>query len=222
MVTNLRCQFYTSSTCRKSTIPILSSLFCSFIGLISGLITPCSPITQLSGLFSCLTASPSNIRPCINASGRGGQPGTYTSTGKILSTPCTTLYISYIPPLLAQLPIEITQRGSIICSWRRFMIGTILIKTVPAMTMTSASLGVPLMTSAPNLATSNLLVMLVAISTKQQLRPKWKGHNEFFLPHPNKLCTEVSIMLLLTASSMLPVPVNLPDVSFALLNHQFI
>ena len=29
-------------------------------------------------------------------------------------------------------------------------------------------------------------VMLVAISTKQQDRPKWKGHMEFFLPHASR------------------------------------
>ena len=36
-------------------------------------------------IFSCSFKSPS-----IKASGRGGQPGTYTSTGTIWSTPCTT------------------------------------------------------------------------------------------------------------------------------------
>ena len=36
-------------------------------------------------IFSCSFKSPS-----IRASGRGGQPGTYTSTGTIWSTPCTT------------------------------------------------------------------------------------------------------------------------------------
>ena len=51
------------------------------------------------------------------------------------------------------------------------------------MTMTSASRGVPRITSAPKRATSNLLVRLVAISTKQQDSPKWNGHMEFLRPH---------------------------------------
>jgi hypothetical protein len=45
------------------------------------------------------------------------------------------------------------------------MIGAILMKTVPAITIRSASRGVPRITSAPNRAMSYLLVMLVAIST---------------------------------------------------------
>ena len=44
-------------------------------------------------------------------------------------------------------------------------IGAIFKKTVPATTIRSASRGVPRMTSAPKRETSNLLVMLVAIST---------------------------------------------------------
>src|SRR5688572_7766330 len=102
------------------------------------------------------------------------------------------------------------------------MIGTIFINTVPAITITSASRGVPRITSAPNLATSYLLVILVAISTKQQLKPKWKGHMEFLRPQANKSCIRVSIILLLTASSMLPVPAVLPVASPGLLSHHFI
>ena len=45
------------------------------------------------------------------------------------------------------------------------MTGAILMKTVPAMTIRSASRGVPRITSAPKRAMSYLLVMLVAIST---------------------------------------------------------
>src|ERR1700752_3961583 len=94
--------------------------------------------------------------------------------------------MSYMPPELAQEPIEITQRGSIICSYRRLMTGAILIKTVPAMTMRSAWRGVPRITSAPNREMSYLLVMLVAISTKQQESPKWKGQMEFFRPQATR------------------------------------
>src|ERR1700761_4927697 len=66
------------------------------------------------------------------------------------------------------------------------MTGAILMKQVPATTMRSASRGVPRITSAPKRETSYLLVMLVAISTKQQERPKWKGQMEFFRPQAIK------------------------------------
>src|SRR3954447_9478252 len=55
-------------------------------------------------------------------------------------------------------------------------------KQVPATTIKSASLGVPRITSAPNREMSYLLVMLVAISTKQQESPKWNGQIEFLRP----------------------------------------
>src|ERR1700724_1719959 len=94
--------------------------------------------------------------------------------------------MSYMPPELAHEPMEITQRGSIICSYRRLMTGAILIKTVPAMTMRSAWRGVPRITSAPNREMSYLLVMLVAISTKQQERPKLNGQTEFLRLHATR------------------------------------
>src|SRR6185437_2223532 len=53
--------------------------------------TPCGPTTQLKGRRSSPTACCSKSKPSINASGRGGQPGTYTSTGRNLSTTWTTL-----------------------------------------------------------------------------------------------------------------------------------
>ena len=59
----------------------------------------------------------SSTMPWMNASGRGGQPGTYTSTGMIWSTPLVTEYESqYGPPQFAHDPIEITYFGSGICS----------------------------------------------------------------------------------------------------------
>ena len=49
----------------------------------------------------------------MTASGRGGQPGTYTSTGRIMeSTPCTTAYESYMPPDEEHTPMAITHFGS--------------------------------------------------------------------------------------------------------------
>ena len=45
-----------------------------------------------SGTNLCCWILPcSSSRPWNSASGRGGQPGMYTSTGTILSTPLTTL-----------------------------------------------------------------------------------------------------------------------------------
>src|SRR6185437_2879219 len=110
--------------------------------------------------------------------------------------------MSYMPPELAHEPMEITQRGSIICSYSRWMMGAILMNTVPAMTIKSASRGVPRMTSAPKRAMSYLLVILVAISTKQQERPKLKGHIEFLRPHATRSCSRANATLRRTTSSM--------------------
>src|SRR6202166_5342205 len=66
------------------------------------------------------------------------------------------------------------------------MTGAILIKTIPAITIRSASRGVPRITSAPNREMSYLLVMLVAISTKQQERPKLNGQTEFLRLHATR------------------------------------
>src|SRR5665213_1142191 len=51
----------------------------------------CEPATQLKGLRSLTTAFCKSSNPSSKASGRGGHPGTYASTGRNLSTPCTTL-----------------------------------------------------------------------------------------------------------------------------------
>src|SRR5579871_1059538 len=109
--------------------------------------------------------------------------------------------MSYIPPEFAHEPMEITQRGSIICSYRRWMTGAILMNTVPAITIRSASRGVPRITSAPKRATSYLLVKLVAISTKQQESPKPKGQMEFLRPQASKSCRRESTTLRRTCSS---------------------
>src|ERR1700761_314748 len=75
------------------------------------------------------------------------------------------------------------------------MTGAILMKQVPATTMRSASRGVPRITSAPKRETSYLLVMLVAISTKQQERPKWKGQMEFLRTQATRLSRRERITL---------------------------
>ena len=80
--------------------------------------------------------------PSSSASGRGGQPGTYTSTGTIWSTPFVTEYESqYGPPQLEQEPNEITYFGSGICSYTRLSAGAILSVSVPATTRRSACRG---------------------------------------------------------------------------------
>src|SRR6185437_14069449 len=109
--------------------------------------------------------------------------------------------MSYIPPELAHEPMEITQRGSIICSYRRWITGAILINTVPAITITSASRGVPRITSAPKRAMSYLLVILVAISTKQQDRPKLNGQSEFLRPQATRSWSLLNARVLPSAFS---------------------
>src|ERR1700756_3613236 len=84
------------------------------------------------------------------------------------------------------------------------MTGAILMKTVPAMTMRSASRGVPRITSAPKREMSYLLVILVAISTKQQERPKLKGQTEFLRPHATRSSRRDKISVRRIASSEEP------------------
>src|ERR1700676_2415999 len=84
------------------------------------------------------------------------------------------------------------------------MTGAILINGVPAMTMRSASRGVPRITSAPNLEMSYLLVMLVAISTKQQERPKLNGQTEFLRLHATRSSKRDRTRVRRIASSKFP------------------
>ncbi len=50
----------------------------------------CDQALTSSTSFSPFTFSNKVMTPWISASGRGGQPATYTSTGTTSSTPCTT------------------------------------------------------------------------------------------------------------------------------------
>src|SRR5260370_14334937 len=84
------------------------------------------------------------------------------------------------------------------------MTGAILINGVPAMTIRSASRGVPRITSAPNREMSYLLVMLVAISTKQQESPKLNGQTEFLRLHATRSSTRDRTRFRRIASSKFP------------------
>src|SRR5439155_10089372 len=92
---------------------------------------------------SCWIFSWSFTRPSVSASGRGGQPGTYTSTGITLSTPSHTEYASWkSPPQLAQLPIDTTYFGSGIWSYRTLVRSAILSVSVPDTMIRSETRGV--------------------------------------------------------------------------------
>ncbi len=89
------------------------------------------PFSSISARFGCCRPATSNSCPrnvpsrwilsCksmidwSSCSGRGGQPGTYISTGMKRSIPCTTQYVSNTPPVEAQAPIEMHHFGSCIC-----------------------------------------------------------------------------------------------------------
>ena len=66
--------------------------------------------------------------PYINASGRGGQPGTYTSTGMMVSMPCTSVFDvqpqayrdDVLPPGVPRVAIEAGVRDG----WWRYVGGS--------------------------------------------------------------------------------------------------
>ena len=80
-----------------------------------------------------------------------------------------------MPPVLAHDPMEITHRGSAICSYSRSTTGATFLNTVPEMIIISACRGDKRKTSAPNRAMSYRGVKAVASSTKQQESPKYIG-----------------------------------------------
>lgn len=117
--------------------------------------------------------------PWRRASGRGGQPGTYTSTGMIWSTPFVTEYESqYGPPQLEQAPKEMTYFGSGICSYRRFTAGAILSVTVPDTTIRSAWRGPGANGMTPRRMKSWRAIDAAMNSIAQQARPKLKTQSE--------------------------------------------
>src|ERR671936_898179 len=121
--------------------------------------------------------------PCMNASGRGGQPGTYTSTGMIWSTPFVTQYESqYGPPQLEQAPKEMTYFGSGICSYSRRTAGAILSVTVPETTIRSACRGPCANGITPSRMKSCRPIDVAMNSMAQQASPKLKTHSEYRRP----------------------------------------
>src|SRR5438128_563445 len=123
------------------------------------------------------------MMPCSRASGRGGHPGTYTSTGTIWSTPLVTEYESqYGPPQFEQEPKEMTYLGSGIWSYTRFKAGAILSVSVPATTIKSACRGPWAMGITPRRMKSCLDVEVAMSSMAQQAKPKFITHSEYFRP----------------------------------------
>src|SRR5690554_5073710 len=107
----------------------------------------------------------------------------YTSTGRNLSIPATTLYPSLNgPPLEAQAPIATTYLGSGIWLYRRTIAGSIFLVTVPETIIRSAWRGVGRMTSMPKRAISKRAVCATIISIAQQARPNINGHTDERLP----------------------------------------
>src|ERR671926_1447554 len=116
--------------------------------------------------------------PWMNASGLGGQPGTYTSTGMIWSTPLVTEYESqYGPPQLEQEPNEMTYFGSGIWSYSRLMAGAILSVTVPETTIRSACRGPCANGITPSRMKSCRPMLDAMNSIAQQASPKLKTHS---------------------------------------------
>src|SRR6185436_1700890 len=106
--------------------------------------------------------------------------------------PCSTLYVSKIPPLHAHAPTEITQRGSAICSYTWRSTGPIFLAMVPITISKSAWRGEKLKRSAPNLAKSYVDDIVDMNSIPQQDVANGNGHNEFFLARPTTLLNEVA------------------------------
>src|SRR3954470_8678480 len=93
-----------------------------------------------------------------------------------LSIPETTFYPSLNgPPPDAKALIAMTYFGSGIWSYKRAIIGIIVLVTVPETIITSAWRGDPRKTSAPNRAVSNRLDAVQIISIAQQARPNPSG-----------------------------------------------
>src|SRR5699024_1460727 len=115
--------------------------------------------------------------------------------------------MSYMPPELAQEPMEMTQRGSIICSYRRWLAAAIVMTTVNEMTMTPDWRGEARSTSAPKRAMSCGAVNAVVISTKQQDRPQLYGHSECLRPQATMSSSLAVRILRSIASRSLGSPV---------------
>src|SRR5690606_16365112 len=141
---------------------------------------------------SFFTISCNRITPSRIASGLGGQPGTYTSTGITSSIPCNTEYVSNIPPLEAQAPTAITQRGSAICIYTCRNTGAIFFAMVPITNSISACRGEKLGRSAPKRARSYVAPIVAINSMPQHDVANGKGHREFALAKPMALSNVVA------------------------------
>src|SRR5687768_15410085 len=116
----------------------------------------------------------------MRPSGRGGQPGTYTSTGMTRSTPWTTLYERLKrPPEGVQVPIATHHLGSGVCSHGRTSGPAILVVSVPDTISTSAWRGLARNGNIPKRSMALTLVAVLIISMAQHERPERSGHSEF-------------------------------------------
>src|SRR5919106_288284 len=121
--------------------------------------------------------------PSQSASGRGGHPGTYTSTGRYWSMPLATEYESqYGPPEFEHEPKLMQYFGSGICSQTRMIDGIILSTHVPATIMTSACRGEAGRGITPKRMRSWRGMVDAAISIAQHARPNWNIHKEYLRP----------------------------------------
>src|SRR6478735_363706 len=114
--------------------------------------------------------------PYMSASGRGGQPGMWRSTGRNLSAG-TIAELLKTPIELEQAPIAIAHLGSSIWSYTRRTTGAILIETRPEMIIRSAWRGDARNASKPKRAMSMRGLTVAIISIAQHARPKVAGMN---------------------------------------------
>src|ERR1039457_6296219 len=114
----------------------------------------------------------------MSCSGRGGQPGTYTSIGITWFTGISA-YLLNTPVEGAHPPLEIAHLRYGICWYKWRNTGAIFFDTRPAMMIRSDCRGEPRNTSAPNRAMSNRDALIDIISIAQHAKPNDMGQIEF-------------------------------------------
>src|SRR5687768_6967162 len=113
----------------------------------------------------------------------------------IVSIPCTIAYVSKIPPVEAQAPIEIAHFGWGIWSQIFRMTGASLNGSRPAQIRRSAWRGEKLIRSIPNRERSKRAAAVAMNSMAQQAVPNGIGQSELARPQLMTLSTRVVIQL---------------------------